>query len=359
MKTAFVSGVSGQDGAYLSALLLRNSYRVFGGHRRVSSRDFWRLRELDILDHPNFSLIEHDLTDLGSNIRALQKAQPDEIYNLGAQSFVAVSFAEPDLTATISALGALRLLEAALVIGAGARFYQASSAEMFGKVQTVPQNEATPFYPRSPYGIAKLFAHWTAVNYRESHGMFVCSGILFNHESPLRGPEFVTRKITQGVARIASRQQTLLQLGNMNAYRDWGFAGDFVEGMWRMLQAESPADYVLATGVTTTVRAFVEAAFEAGGLPIFWEGEGLAEVGRLVTDGTVVVSVDPSFFRPAEVDALIGDASKARDVLGWTPSTTVEDLCAMMVSADLRREGVDVERTVPAAPCLEPDYVNA
>ncbi len=337
MKRAFISGVTGQDGAYLTALLLEKGYRVFGGYRRVSSQNFWRLKQLDAFNHPALTLLEHDLTDLGSNIRAFAEAQPEEIYNLGGQSYVAVSFREPDLTATISGLGALRLMEAARIVCPRSRFYQASSAEMFGKVQTVPQHEGTPFYPRSPYGIAKLFAHWTAVNFRESHGMHVCSGILFNHESPLRGPEFVTRRIAQGVARIATGHEHVLKLGNLRAQRDWGFAREYVEGMWRILQAPSPEDFILATGRTTTVRNFAECAFNAIGRPLRWEGEGTDEVGVCARSGVALVEVERALFRPSEVDALLGDASKARETLGWEAKTTVEQLSEIMVNAELRR----------------------
>ncbi len=337
MKTAFISGVTGQDGAYLSALLLAKGYRVFGGHRRSSSQTFWRLHELGVLSNESFSLVTHDLTDPGSSIRALSAAEPDEVYNLGAQSFVTVSFSEPATTAQISALGALHLLEAVRIVNPKIRYYQASSAEMFGKVQAVPQDEGTPFYPRSPYGFSKLFAHWSTVNYRESYGIFASSGILFNHESPLRGPEFVTRKITQAAARISLQQQSVLRLGNLDARRDWGFSGEFVEGMWRMLQAETPDTYVLATGVATTVRDFATAAFAAAGIELRWIGEGLSEVGRCVATGRDLVVVDKSFYRPAEVDALIGCPVKAFENLGWKASMTVDDLCRLMVKADIAR----------------------
>ncbi len=338
MKTAFISGVTGQDGAYLSALLLEKGYRVFGGHRRSSAQNFWRLRELGVLDHPSFSLLTHDLTDPGSSLRALEASQPDEVYNLGAQSFVTVSFSEPVATAQISALGALHLLEAVRIVNPKIRYYQASSAEMFGKVQAVPQTETTPFYPRSPYGFSKLFAHWSTVNYRESYGMFASSGILFNHESPLRGTEFVTRKITQAAARISQGRQSVLALGNLDARRDWGFSGDFVEGMWRMLQAQAPETYVLATGVATTVRDFAAAAFAAAGIQLQWLGEGLSEIGRCTATGRDLVVVNQAFYRPAEVDALIGSPIKAFETLGWKAAVTVEALCRLMVEADIARE---------------------
>ncbi|MGC1305300.1 MAG: GDP-mannose 4,6-dehydratase [Caulobacteraceae bacterium] len=340
-RTAFITGITGQDGAYLTALLLGKGYRVVGGHRRTSAQTFWRLAELGVLDHERLALLEHDLTDFSSSLRAISLAEPDEVYNLGAQSFVAVSFSQASTTAQISGLGAQTLMEAVRTIDPGIRFYQASSAEMFGKVQAVPQDEATPFYPRSPYGIAKLFAHWSAVNYREAHDMFVSSGILFNHESPLRGEEFVTRKIARAAARISLGRQGVVKLGNLDAKRDWGFAGEFVEGMWRMLQAGAPGTFVLATGATTTVRDFTALAFRAAGMEIAWEGAGLDEVGRCARSGREVVVVDKAFFRPAEVDALVGCPHKAEEVLGWRPKVSVSELAAMMVAADLAREGVE------------------
>ncbi len=338
MKTAFISGITGQDGAYLAALLLTKGYRVFGGHRRTSSPSFWRLQELGVLDDERFTLLDHDLTDGGSSIRAINRAEPDEVYNLGAQSFVSVSFSEPSATAQISAIGALQLLEAVRIVNPQIRYYQASSAEMFGKVQAVPQDENTPFYPRSPYGFSKLFAHWATVNYRESYGMFASSGILFNHESPLRGPEFVTRKISLAAARIVLRQQSVLKLGNLDARRDWGFAGEFVEGMWRMLQADAPDSYVLATGVTTSVREFTSWAFAAAGINLRWIGEGIDEVGRCTATGRDLVVVDPSFYRPAEVDMLIGAPRKAQNELNWKAGLPVNELCRLMVEADIARE---------------------
>jgi len=338
MKTAFVSGVTGQDGSYLTRHLLSKGYRVFGGYRRTSSQNFWRLAALGVADHENLSLIEHDLTDLGSSIRALERAQPEEVYNLAAQSFVAVSFVEPTATAQISAVGALQLLEAVRTVDRRIRFYQASSAEMFGKVQSVPQDEATVFYPRSPYAVSKLFGHWSAVNYRESYGMFVSSGILFNHESPLRGPEFVTRKISQSVARISLGRQSTMKLGNLDATRDWGFAGEFVDGMWRMLQAEQPDTFVLATGAATSVRDFARAAFAVVGIDLEWAGADDEEVGRCAATGRTLVTVDSALRRPAEVADLLGSPAKAGRVLGWRPVTTVGELTRMMVDADLARE---------------------
>ncbi|CAM5765522.1 GDP-mannose 4,6-dehydratase [Labrys miyagiensis] len=333
-----MTGITGQDGAYLTAHLLNKGYRVYGGHRRTSSQNFWRLSQLKVADHENFSLLEHDLTDLGSNIRAINTAEPDEIYNLAGQSFVAVSFKEPTLTAQISAVGALQLLEAVRIINPQIRVYQASSAEMYGKVQATPQTEETPFYPRSPYAVAKLFGHWSAVNYRESYGIFASSGILFNHESPLRGPEFVTRKISIGAARIRLGLQPSLTLGNLDARRDWGFAGEFVDGMWRMLQAGQPDTFVLATGVTTTVRDFATQAFAAAGIDLDWVGSGDDEMGRCRETGRAVIQIDPSLRRPSEVDMLLGSPAKAGRLLDWTPRTTVSDLARMMVEADLVRE---------------------
>ncbi|MBB5022583.1 GDP-mannose 4,6-dehydratase [Desulfurispira natronophila] len=337
MKKAFVTGITGQDGAYLSQILLEKGYQVYGAFRRVSSVNFWRLQELCILDHPNLKLVEFDLTDQANAMHLIGKLQPDEVYNLAAQSFVGVSFEQPLATAHITGLGAVHLLEAIRMVNPGIRFYQASTSEMFGKVQAIPQDESTPFYPRSPYGVAKLYAHWMTVNYRESYGIFGSSGILFNHESPLRGKEFVTRKITDGVARIALGQLDCLELGNLDAKRDWGFAGEYAEGMWRMLQASTPDTFVLATGRTETVRDFVTMAFRAVGIDIDWEGSEVKEKGYDRSSGKVVVRVNPEFFRPAEVDLLIGSSAKAKQVLGWEPQTTLEALCQMMVEADLRR----------------------
>jgi GDPmannose 4,6-dehydratase len=338
MKRAFVTGITGQDGAYLTRHLLDKGYRVFGGHRRTSTQNFWRLFELKVADHENFSLVEHDLTDPGSNIRALTSTEPDEIYNLAGQSHVGVSFKEPTLTAQISGVGALQLLEAVRAVNPKIRVYQASSAEMFGKVQAIPQTEETPFYPRSPYAAAKLFGHWSAVNYRESYGIFASSGILFNHESPLRGPEFVTRKISIGAARIRLGLQSSLTLGNLDAKRDWGFAGEFVDGMWRMLQAEEPDTFVLATGVATTVRDFATQSFAAAGIDLEWIGTGDNEVGRCSETRRHLVHIDPAFRRPSEVDFLLGSPAKAGRILDWKPATTVAQLSQMMVAADLARE---------------------
>jgi len=337
MKTAVVTGVSGQDGAYLAQLLLEKGYRVFGTYRRTSSVNFWRIEELGISGHPDLHLVEYDLTDLGSSIRLLESAQPDELYNLAAQSFVGVSFDQPVTTAQITGLGALTLLEAIRMVNSKIRFYQASTSEMFGKVQAVPQVEDTPFHPRSPYGVAKLFAHWITVNYRESYDIFGSSGILFNHESPLRGREFVTRKITDAVAKISLGKLDVLELGNLDAKRDWGYAKEYVDGMWRMLQADEPDTYVLATNRTETVRDFVEMAFKAVDTRIEWQGKGIDEKGVNASTGKVLVRINSKFYRPAEVELLIGDPAKAKAKLGWEPKTTLEQLCRMMIEADLVR----------------------
>ncbi|WP_293738494.1 GDP-mannose 4,6-dehydratase [uncultured Parasutterella sp.] len=337
MKTAFITGVTGQDGAYLSELLLKKGYKVFGGVRRLSSKNLWRLDELNLLGSDKFSLVDFDLTDPMNALRVIDSIKPDEVYNLGAQSFVGVSFEQPYATAQITGLGALNLLEAIREVNSKIRYYQASTSEMFGKVQSIPQNEDTPFYPRSPYGVAKLYAHWLTVNYRESYDIFASSGILFNHESPLRGLEFVTRKITHAAAMIKAGKQDVLELGNLNAKRDWGFAGDYVEGMWRMLQADTPDTFVLATNETTTVRDFVKWAFENAGIELQFKGSGVDEVGIDKETKKVRVRVNPKFFRPAEVDLLIGNPEKSRQILGWTPSINVKQLCKMMVDADVQR----------------------
>ncbi len=334
---AIVTGITGQDGAYLAELLLEKGYTVYGTYRRTSSVNFWRIEELGIENHPNLHLVEYDLTDLSSSIRLVQQCKPSEIYNLAAQSFVGVSFDQPITTAEITGLGAVNLLEAIRIVDTSIRFYQASTSEMFGKVQQVPQTEVTPFYPRSPYGVAKLYAHWMTINYRESYNIFATSGILFNHESPLRGREFVTRKITDGVARIKLGKQTHLALGNLDAKRDWGYAKEYVEGMWRMLQADTPDTYVLATNRTETVRDFVTLAFKAAGIELRWEGEAEQETATDVATGNVVVVIDPQFYRPSEVELLIGNPAKATNELGWQPQTSLETLCKMMVDADLER----------------------
>ncbi len=337
MKNAIITGITGQDGAYLAQLLLDKGYTVHGTYRRTSSVNFWRIEELGIEKHPNLHLVEYDLTDLSSSIRLLQSTGATEVYNLAAQSFVGVSFDQPVTTAEITGIGPLNLLEAIRIVNPKIRFYQASTSEMFGKVQAIPQVESTPFYPRSPYGVAKLYAHWMTINYRESYDIFGCSGILFNHESPLRGREFVTRKITDSVAKIRLGQLDVLELGNMDAKRDWGFAKEYVEGMWRMLQADEPDTYVLATNRTETVRDFVSMAFKASGVAVDFKGEAEKEVGIDTATGKTVVRVNPKFYRPAEVELLIGNPEKAKQKLGWEPKTTLEQLCAMMVEADLRR----------------------
>lgn len=334
---AIITGVTGQDGAYLAELLLGKGYTVYGTYRRTSSVNFWRIEELGIAKHPNLHLVEYDLTDLSASIRLLQSTGATEVYNLAAQSFVGVSFDQPATTAEITGIGPLNLLEAIRIVNPKIRFYQASTSEMFGKVQAIPQVEDTPFYPRSPYGVAKLYAHWITINYRESYGIFGCSGILFNHESPLRGQEFVTRKITDSVAKIKLGKLDVLELGNLDAKRDWGFAKEYVEGMWRMLQADEPDTFVLATNRTETVRDFVAMAFKAAGFMLRFEGEAEQEVGIDVATGKVLVKVNPKFYRPAEVELLIGNPAKAKEVLGWEPKTTLEELCQMMVNEDLRR----------------------
>lgn len=337
---AIITGITGQDGAYLAQLLLSKGYTVYGTYRRTSSVNFWRIEELGIKNDPNLHLVEYDLTDLSSSIRLLQDTKPTEIYNLAAQSFVGVSFDQPITTAEITGLGPVNLLEAIRIVNSKIRFYQASTSEMFGKVQEIPQRESTPFYPRSPYGVAKLYAHWMVINYRESYNIFATSGILFNHESPLRGQEFVTRKITDTVAKIKLGKQDVLELGNMDAKRDWGFAKDYVEGMWRMLQADKADSYVLATNRTETVRDFVTMAFKAADVALEWSGSEESEVATDKATGKVVVKVNPKFYRPAEVELLIGNPEKAEKELGWKPATTLEELCKMMVDADLKRNEI-------------------
>ena len=336
-KRAVVTGITGQDGAYLAELLLGKGYTVYGTFRRTSSVNFWRIESLGIQDHPALHLVEYDLTDLGSSLTLLRDAEPDEVYNLAAQSFVGASFNQPEATTNINGLGTLHLLEAIRLTNRKIKYYQASTSEMFGKVQAIPQKEDTPFYPRSPYGVSKLFAHWMTMNYRESYGIFGCCGILFNHESPLRGREFVTRKITDAAAKIRLGTLDVLTLGNLDAKRDWGYAKEYVEGMWRMLQADQPDNYVLATQRAETVREFVDMAFRAADCELQFEGTGQEEVAIDRKTGKVLVRIDPKFYRPAEVELLIGDASHARKTLGWEAKTTLEELCTMMVEADLRR----------------------
>ena len=339
-RTALITGITGQDGAYLAELLLGKGYIVHGVKRRTSLFNTDRIDHLyqdPHEQHRRFILHYGDMTDSSSLVRIIQDVQPDEIYNLAAQSHVAVSFEEPEYTANSDALGALRVLEAIRILGLGdrARFYQASTSEMYGLVQEVPQKETTPFYPRSPYGVAKLYAYWITVNYREAYGFYACNGILFNHESAVRGETFVTRKITRGLARIKLGLEDCLYLGNLNARRDWGHARDYVDAMWRILQQDQPEDYVIATGEQHSVRDFVSAAAQELGMPIRWEGEGLEEKGY-DGGGRCIVAVDPRYFRPAEVETLLGDASKARARLGWRPRVGFGELVAEMVREDLK-----------------------
>lgn len=334
-RVALITGVTGQDGAYLSRLLLEKGYEVYGSMRRSSSPNTWRLESLGVVDDVRPMLL--DLAEYSNVRRVLERVRPDEVYNLAAQSFVSASFEQPVYTANVTGTSVTRLLEALRDVQPVARFYQASTSEMFGLVQETPQRETTPFHPRSPYGVAKLYGHWITVNYRESYGMHACSGILFNHESPLRGIEFVTRKITASLAEIRAGRRSTLALGNLDAKRDWGFAADYVEGMWRILQHQQPDDYVLATGATYTVREFLGWAAEAAGITLRWEGEGVQERGIDARTGRPVVVVDAQFYRPAEVDLLLGDPSKARRVLGWSAECSVQKLAAMMMEADIAR----------------------
>ena len=343
-KRALIIGISGQDGAYLSRLLLDEGYEVHGGTRRSSWSVDSRLRELGVI--ADVRLHYCDLVEITNIQRVLDKVSPDEVYNLAAQSFVSASFEHPITTADIDAIGPMRILECLRGAKATVRYYQASSSEIFGNTPVWPQDETTPFYPRSPYGIAKLFAHWATVNYREAYGLHVSSGILFNHESPLRGPEFVTRKITLGLARIAVGQEAPIALGNLDARRDWGFAGDYVGGMWRMLQEDRADDYVLATGVSTSVREFVGLAARPFGWTVAWRGKGTGEEGFDEASGRVLVRIDPNYWRPVEVDHLLGNPAKARAKLGWAPKVDVNALAEMMAEADLRRVK-DAERATP------------
>jgi len=337
MKKAIITGITGQDAAYLAELLLEKGYQVYGTYRRTSSTNFWRIEELGIDQHENLTLLEYDLIDLSSAYRIINEVKPDEIYNLAAQSFVGVSFTQPIATANITGVGALNILEAIRTIDPTIKFYQASTSEMFGKVKEIPQSEETPFHPRSPYGVAKVFAHWSTLNYQESYNLFASSGILFNHESPLRGKEFVTRKITDSVAKISLGLLDVIELGNLDAKRDWGYAKDYVEGMYRILQAEKPDVFVLATGRTETVRDFVEMAFKSINIQLKWEGIAENEVGINIESGAVLVKINPKFYRPAEVELLIGDPTKAKNILNWESKTTLEELCEMMVKSDIER----------------------
>ncbi|TCW60519.1 GDP-mannose 4,6-dehydratase [Treponema sp. J25] len=341
MKKALITGITGQDGAYLADFLLKKGYEVHGIKRRSSSFNTGRIDHLYQDPHEQgrrFILHYGDLSDATNLIRIIQQVQPDEIYNLGAQSHVQVSFEVPEYTADVDGIGTLRLLEAIRILGLThkTRFYQASTSELFGKVQEIPQKETTPFYPRSPYACAKLYAYWITVNYRESYGMYACNGILFNHESPIRGETFVTRKVTRAAARIKLGLQNKLYMGNLDAKRDWGYAGDYVELMWLMLQQNEPDDYVMATGITTTVREFISRAFSEVGITLDWQGHGVEEKGIDRATGRVLVEVDPRYFRPAEVDILIGDPTKAITKLGWKPRVSLDELIKMMVAADLK-----------------------
>ncbi len=340
MKKALITGITGQDGSYLAELLLNKGYEVHGIIRRSSSFNTFRIDHLyndSELLNKHFFLHYGDLTDSSNLNRVLEKTQPDEIYNLGAQSHVQVSFEVPEYTAEVDGVGTLRFLDAIKETGLNTRFYQASTSELFGLVQEVPQTEKTPFYPRSPYGVAKLYAYWIVVNYREAYNLFSCNGILFNHESERRGKTFVTRKISVAVANIMTGQQDMLLLGNLDAKRDWGYAPEYVEGMWRILQADQPEDFVLATGQTHTVREFIEESFRVLGEEIIWQGKGPDEKGILKSTGKEVVGINPRYFRPAEVDLLIGNAAKAKEKLGWEPKTTFKELVKIMVEADYRK----------------------
>ena len=341
-KRALITGVTGQDGAYLSKLLLEKGYEVHGAYRRTASTDFGRLAELGV--EKDVRRVAFDLLESGNILRVIERIRPDEIYNLAAQSFVALSFEQPIYTADADALGTARILEAIRTFAPTARFYQASTSEMFGKVHAVPQDEETPFHPRSPYGVAKLYGHWITKNYRESYGMHACSGILFNHESPLRGTEFVTRKITATLALMRYGRQEPLELGNLDAKRDWGFAGDYVEGMWRMLQADEADDFVLATGRTSTIREFVDMAAPIAGFDLAWDEEDGHPVAKDRATGRVIVKTNPEFLRPAEVDLLLGNPAKAKEKLGWTATVDLHGLVTMMVEADLKKAERDVLR---------------
>jgi len=334
-KKALITGITGQDGAYLSEFLIKKGYKVYGALRRTSSINTSRLSYIGVLD--NIELVSMDLAEITNIQRLIERIEPDEIYNLAAQSFVQTSYEQPIFTSDIDGIGVTRILETVRNLGGKSKFYQASTSEMFGKAQQSPQNESTPFYPRSPYGIAKLYSHWMTVNYREAWNMFACSGILFNHESPLRGTEFVTRKISQGMAQIALKKIKKINLGNLNAERDWGFAGDYVEAMWLMLQKEKPDDYVIATGETNSVRDFVQVAANSIDIDIEWDNEGDNEVGICKKTGNIIISVDKQYTRPSETDHLLGDASKAKENLDWKPSINFQSLVNMMVEHDLKR----------------------
>ncbi len=336
MKTAFVTGITGQDGAYLAELLLGKGYRVVGGFRRLSTPNFARLDELKVTG--DVELVEVDLLDAGNLTRVISEVKPDEVYNLGAQSFVAHSFKNPVLTGNVTGIGVTNLLESIRMVNTGIKFYQASTSELYGKVQETPQKETTPFYPRSPYGVAKLYGHWMTINYRESYNIFASTGILFNHESPLRGLEFVTRKVTDSVAKIYYGKQDFFEIGNMDAKRDWGYAKEYVDGMWRILQAPKADNFVLATNQTHSVREWIEVCFSFIDKEIVWQGKDENETGKDAKTGKILVKVNPAFFRPAEVDMLIGDYSKAKRELGWEPKTMYKELAEIMLKKDLERQ---------------------
>ena len=337
IKTAIITGITGQDGAYLAQFLLEKNYKVYGTFRQASTVDFWRIKELGIDKHPGLQLAELDLTDQGNCLSLIKASKPGEVYNLAAQSFVKLSFNQPHTTSQINALGVLNILEAIRLVNPNARFYQASTSEMFGKVHKIPQDEETVFHPRSPYGVAKLYAHWMTCNYRESYNIFGCSGILFNHESPLRGEMFVTRKITSSIARIKLGLQDTLELGNLDSCRDWGFAREYVEGMWRMLQDDKPDTYVLATGRTETIRDFLKLAFKYAEMDVEFSGSERNEIATDIKTNKVIMRINPQYYRPAEVDLLIGNPKKAKEKLGWEAKTTLEELCRMMVEFDLKK----------------------
>ena len=334
-KKALITGITGQDGAYLAEFLIRKGYKVYGAVRRTSSVNTSRLSYIGVLD--KIEIVSMDIAEITNIQRLIERIEPDEIYNLAAQSFVKTSYEQPIYTSDIDGIGVTRLLETIRNLGGKPKFYQASTSEMFGKVHESPQNEKTPFYPRSPYGIAKLYSHWMTINYREAWNIHACSGILFNHESPLRGTEFVTRKISQGMAKIALKKIKKINLGNLNAERDWGFAGDYVEAMWLMLQKDKPDDYVIATGETHSVRDFVQVAANSIDIDIEWNNEGDNEVGICKKTGNTIISVDKQYTRPSETDHLLGDASKAKENLGWKPSVNFQSLVNMMVEHDLKR----------------------
>ena len=336
-KIALVTGVTGQDGAYLSELLISLGYKVYGTYRRTSTLNFWRIQELGIIDNNSLNLIELDITDLSSCIHILEKIMPDEVYNLAAQSFVGLSFEAPVATSNITGLGVLNLLEAIRIVNKKIKFYQASTSELYGKVMAIPQNETTPFYPRSPYGVAKLYGHWMTINYRESYDIFASCGILFNHESPLRGLDFVTRKITDGLSRISLGIDNYLLLGNLDAKRDWGYAKEYVQGMWKMLQINDPDTFVLATGRAVSIRDFISISAAKLDMNIEWRGKGINEIGFELNSKKEIIKISEKFFRPAEVDILIGDPTKANNILDWKTNISVEMIASMMIEADLAR----------------------